>query len=160
MAAKKTVSLFLYLPDTEEVILSRRAKTLKRPGLLQATVHGMVEEGEDDIKAISRELKEETNLDFGQINNLRFIKTVEVGQTIPEVCDYYSANINPSAFSELKKTAEVEDYVRVDKDGLKEIVRLSLTETTKVDFYKTKVMYDDELGVLQEIFKKIILTEE
>lgn len=154
MKTKRTVSLFLYLAENKEVVLSRRSEDQSRPGLLQATAHGEIEENEDDNDALARELAEETAINFDQVSNLEFIKGIEVGQAKPEKCRYYLADIEINGFNQMKPTEEVSEYVRVGKDDIMDIVPYSIAEMKNVDVMTKKVMFDDELEVLKEIFKK------
>jgi len=152
MNTRKTVSLFLYLPETKEMILSRRSESRTRPGLLQATAHGELETAEDDQTALARELKEETTLDIKTVRNLKFIKTVEAGQRQPEKCRYYLAEIDQSVFAGLKPTEEVKEFVKVTAKDLENIAPFSSAEMKGIDLFNNNVMYDDELGALKEIF--------
>lgn len=154
MADRKTVTLFLYLPEAKKVILSRRGKLEKHAGLLQATVHGQIEPGEISQIAMKREFEEELKGDFHQLTNLADLGEADVGDSYPEHTYYHAAMMPDEFLSTLQTTQEVSELVQVSEDQVKDIQPYSKVKGTEgFDYMATMVMFDDEIEVLKKVFK-------
>ena len=155
MADRKTVTLYLYLPQAKKVILSRRGKLEKRAGLLQATVHGQIEPGEIAQIAMKREFEEEVKGDYHQLTNIRDLGEANVGDTVKEHTSYHAAMLPDELLSTLQPTQEVSEFVQVSEDDLSKITPLSkVRDQEDYDLAANWVMYDDELETLKKVFKE------
>lgn len=152
MKARKTVSLFLYIPEKRVIVLGVRAATQSHPHLLQATCHGAIEKGEDHADAIERELLEETTLGLPDIGPLTFLGELGAGHTVKEECSYYLASITEERAKKLRPTAEVGHFSFLTKDALRDIVVFSEADATHLDPSVRRVMFDDEFEALEEAF--------
>ena len=152
MATRKTVSLFLYIPEKHVIVLGVRATTQSHPHLLQATCHGAIEKGEDHADALERELREETTLELPDIGPLTFLGELGAGHKIKEDCSYYCASITEEHAKKLRPTAEVGHFRFVMKDALHEVVPFSEAEKKKLDASVHSIMFDDEFEALEEAF--------
>jgi len=153
MAERKTVTLFIYITDTDQVLLARRGKLEKKPGLLQASVHGQIEPGEISQLAMKREFHEELKGDFHQLTNLRDFGDAKVGDTHPEHTFYHAASMNSSLIETLQPTQEVSEFILVKESDLDKITPYSKAGD-KQDYSGEMVMFDDELEVLKKVFKE------
>lgn len=154
---RKTVSLFLYIPEQRVIVLGVRADTQTHPHLLQATCHGTIEKGEDHGDAIERELLEETTLGLPDIGPLTFLGELGAGHKVHEECSYYLASITEENAKKIRPTTEVGHFIFVNKEALRDIAPWSEAETKKLDGAVHRVMFDDELEALDEAFA--LLTE-
>lgn len=153
MAERKTVTLFIYIPDKNQVILSRRGKLEKKAGLLQASVHGQIEPGEISQLAMKREFAEELKGDFHQLTNIRDYGDAKVGTANPEHTYYHAASMDSSLIETLQPTQEVSEFILVSEEDLPKIKKYS-DIGKKQDYTEDgMVMFDDELDVLKKIFK-------
>ena len=150
--AKKTVSLFLYIPEQHAIVLGVRASTQSHPHLLQATCHGAIEKGEDHADAIERELLEETTLGLPDIGPLTFLGELGAGHKVKEECSYYLAEITDAHAKKIRPTAEVGHFVFLTKDTLRDIIPFTEAEKKHCDTSVHRVMFDDELEALEEAF--------
>lgn len=155
MAERKTVTLFVYLPNRKQVVLSRRGKLEKHAGLLQATVHGQIEPGEIDTIAMKREFEEETKGDFHQLTNKRSLGDGVVGNTTAEHTFYHAATMDDDHLSDLHVTQEVQEFVLVSEGDVAKIIPYSKVKVQEgYDFNANMVMFDDEVKVLTKVFKE------
>ena len=156
---RRTVSLFLYLPKTREVVISRRRENQSYPGLFQATAHGGVEEGEDERNAVTRELMEETSLAIERVEGLRRISTrsfLTMTSKQPMHTFFWLGAIDPRAFKALKPTAEVSEFYRVTKDQFATIRKYSQYRDAGRSFlFREPTMFDDDREVLATIFENL-----
>jgi len=151
---RKTVTLFIYLPDEKQVILSRRGKLEKHAGLLQATVHGQIEPGEISQIAMKREFEEEIKGNYNLLTNIQDYGEAVVGDTTAEHTFYHAASLEAAHVQELQPTQEVEELVMVGENDLAKIVPYSKIKGQEgYDFKANMVMFDDEIEVLKKIFK-------
>jgi len=151
MVERKTVTLFIYVVDKGQVILARRGKLEKKPGLLQASVHGQIEPGEISQLAMKREFQEELKGDFHQLTNIRDFGDAKVGDTTPEHTFYHAASMDSSLLSTLQPTQEVSEFILVSKDDLAKIKPYSKAGDMQ-NYSSEMVMFDDELEVLKKVF--------
>lgn len=152
---RKTVTLFVYLPETQQVILSRRGKLERHPGLLQATVHGQIEAGELPYLAMKREYKEEAKGEFDKLQQIIELGSATVGNTVKEQTFYHAASLGTEESGKLQPTQEVAEFVRVSEAELKDIVKYSKVKGQEgYDYMANKVMFDDELDVLKKVFSE------
>ncbi|MDO8581249.1 MAG: NUDIX domain-containing protein [bacterium] len=152
MKDRKTVSLFLYIPEKHVIVLGVRAPTQSHPHLLQATCHGAIEKDEDHGDAIERELLEETTLGLPDIGALTFLGELGAGHKVHEECSYYLASITEANAKKIRPTAEVGHFRFITKDALREVVVFSEAEKKKLDVSVHSIMFDDELEALREAF--------
>lgn len=154
MAKKRqTVTLFLYLPKSQKVVLSRRGKLERQGGMLQATVHGQIEPGEISQLAMKREFEEEVKGDYHSLTNLRDLGEADVGVAVPEHTFYHAATYPDDQLDELQPTQEVSEFVLISKDELDKITPYSkVKDKEDFDFEKNWVMYDDEIKMLRKVF--------
>ncbi len=151
MAERKTVTLFIYIADKDQIILSRRGKLEKRPGLLQASVHGQIEPGEISQLAMKREFQEELKGDYHQLTNIKAFGEATVGTTNPEHTFYHAASMDSALISTLQPTQEVSEFILVSEADLADIKPLSKAGDVE-DYASEKIMFDDELEVLKKVF--------
>ncbi|MBI4281606.1 NUDIX domain-containing protein [Candidatus Uhrbacteria bacterium] len=149
---RKTVSLFLYIPEKRVIVLGVRATTQSHPHLLQATCHGAIEKGEDHGDAIERELREETTLALPDIGALTFLGELGAGHKVHEECSYYLASITEANAKKIRPTAEVGHFIFLNKEALRDIVPWREAEKKKLDGAVHRVMFNDELEALKEAF--------
>ena len=149
---RKTVSLFLYIPEKRMIVLGVRAATQHHPHLLQATCHGTIEKGEDQADAIERELREETTLGLPDIGLLTFLGELGAGHTVKEECSYYVASITEKNAKKIRPTAEVGHFHMVNKETVRDIVPWSEADAKHLDASVHHVMFDDEREALEEAF--------
>lgn len=150
---RKTVTLFVYLPETKEVILSRRGKLERHPGLMQATVHGQIEPGELPYLAMKREYKEEAKGEFDKLQQIIELGSAVVGNTVREETYYHAASLGGEESGKLQTTQEVSEFKRVKESDLKKITPYSKVKGQEgYDFQANLVMFDDELDVLKKVF--------
>ena len=149
---RKTVSLFLYIPEKRVVVLGVRAETQSHPHLLQATSHGAIEKDEDHADALERELREETTLELPDIGPLTFLGELGAGHKVKEDCNYYIASMTEENAKKLRPTVEVGHFRFVEKSVLREIVVFSEAEKKKLDASVHSIMFDDEFEALEEAF--------
>lgn len=154
--SRKTVTLFLYIPETKEVVLARRGKLEKHPGLLQASVHGQIEPGEISQIAMKREFEEELKGDFHRLTNIIDLGEGDVGNTNPEHTYYHAATMPKEMIADLQPTQEVSEIVLVKEDQIPSIRKYSTVHGQDgVDLSAEMTMFDDELEVLKKIFKQM-----
>ena len=155
MAERKTVTLFIYIPEKKQVILSRRGKLEKHPGLLQASVHGQIEPGEISQLAMKREFQEELKGDFHMLTNIKDFGDAKVGDKYAEHTFYHAASMEASLIQNLKPTQEVEEFILVSESDVKNIKPYkSVKGTEGYDYHKNLVMFEDEIKILKKIFKE------
>lgn len=152
MPTRKTVSLFLYIPEKHMIVLGVRAATQSHPHLLQATCHGMIEKGEDHADAIERELREETTLGLPDIGPLTFLGELGAGHKVKEECSYYLASITEKNAKKIRPTAEVGHFHLVNNDTIRDIVPWNEADAKHLDASVHHVMFDDEVEALLEAF--------
>lgn len=152
MASRKTVSLFLYIPEKREIVLGVRAATQTHPYLLQATAHGTIEKGEDHADALERELREETSLDLPDIGSLTFLGELGAGHKVKEECSYYLAPLPQDSVNKLRPTAEVGHFTFLTKESVSAIIPWSEAEKKHCDPAVHRIMFDDELEALAMAF--------
>ncbi len=153
MSQRKTVTLFVYLPETKEVILSRRGNLERHPGLMQATVHGQIEPGELPYLAMKREYKEEAKGEFDKLQQIIELGSAVVGNTVQEETFYHAASLGGEESGKLQTTQEVSEFKRVNESDLKKITPYSKVKGQEgYDFQANLVMFDDELDVLKKVF--------
>jgi hypothetical protein len=151
--SRKTVTLFVYLPSSKKVILSRRGKLERHAGLLQATVHGQIEPGELPILAMKREFKEEAKGDYDKLQQVMELGSATVGNTVQEQTFYHAAAMIHEDEQELQPTQEVSEFVRVGESDVKKITPYSKVKGQEgYDYQANMVMFDDELEVLKKVF--------
>lgn len=152
-APRKTVTLFVYVPDVKQVILSRRGKLERHPGLLQATVHGQIEAGEVPYMALKREYKEEAKGEFDKLQQIIELGSAVVGNNVKEQTFYHAASLGSQESGKLQTTQEVSEFLRVSEADLKKIIPNSkVADKEGYDFQANMVMFDDELEVLKRVF--------
>lgn len=152
-AQRKTVTLFVYVPEAKQVILSRRGKLERHPGLLQATVHGQIEPGELPYLAMKREYKEEAKGEFDKLQQIVELGSAVVGNTVKEQTFYHAASLGNQESGKLQTTQEVSEFKRVSEADLKKIIPYSKVRGTEgYDYDANMVMFDDELEVLKKVF--------
>lgn len=152
-AQRKTVTLFVYVPEAKQVILSRRGKLERHPGLLQATVHGQIEAGELPYMAMKREYKEEAKGEFDKLQQIIELGSAVVGGTNKEQTFYHAASLGSMESGNLQTTQEVAEFKRVSESDLKNIVPYSKVRGQEgYDYEANMVMFDDELEVLKKVF--------
>lgn len=148
---RKTISLFLYIPERKVIVLGVRAHGQSHAGMLQATAHGTIEGGEDHLAAIERELKEETRLDIVDIGPVQFLGELEGGNKVKEECSFYVAAITEANAAKLQPTPEVASFTYVNKDGVDDVVSLDDARKRGLDLTVHRVMFQDELDALREL---------
>ncbi len=152
-APRKTVTLFVYVPDVKQVILSRRGKLERHPGLLQATVHGQIEAGEVPYMALKREYKEEAKGEFDKLQQIIELGSAVVGTNVKEQTFYHAASLGSQESGKLQTTQEVSEFLRVSEADVKKIIPNSkVGEKEGYDYQANMVMFDDELDVLKRVF--------
>lgn len=152
---RKTVTLFIYLADAKTVLLSRRGKLEKYPGLIQATVHGQIEPGEISQIAMKREFEEEVKGDFHQLTKIIDLGEADVGQNSREHTFYHAAVMADEFASTLHPTQEVAEIIQVAESDIPKIKAFSTMKGEQRDDYSSEmVMFDDELEVLKKVFKE------
>lgn len=150
---RKTVTLFVYVPEAKQVILSRRGKLERHPGLLQATVHGQIEPGEVPYLAVKREYKEEAKGEFDKLQQIIELGSAIVGSNVKEQTYYLAASLGNQESGKLQTTQEVAEFVRVSEADIKSIMPNSKVKDQEgYDYAANKVMFDDELDVLKKVF--------
>ncbi|MBI4262300.1 NUDIX domain-containing protein [Candidatus Uhrbacteria bacterium] len=157
---RKTISLFLYLPKTHEVVLSRRRENQSYPGLLQPTAHGDIEEGEDEVAAVARELKEETGLGVERVLELRRISSrssLTVTSKSPFYTFYWIGGIDGRSANLLKPTPEVSEFHRVLQEHFETIRKFSqYKDASRSYLFREPTMFDDDREVLAAVFETIM----
>ena len=148
---RKTISLFLYIPERKVIVLGVRADGQSHAGMLQATAHGTIEEGEDHLQAIERELKEETKLDIVDIGPIQFLGELDGGHKVHEDCSYYVAAISEANAEKLLSTDEVSHFTHINKDGIDDVISFDEAEAKGLDPKVHRVMFQDELDALREL---------
>lgn len=152
-AIRKTVTLFIYVPDAKAVILSRRGKLERHPGLWQASVHGQIEPGELPYMAMKREYKEEAKGEFDKLQQIIELGSAEVGVKNKELTFYHAASLGKEASGHLQPTQEVAEFRRVTEADLPSIIPYSKVKGQEgYDYMNNLVMFDDELDVLKKVF--------
>ncbi len=155
MADRKTITLFLYLPEAKKVVLSRRGRLEKKPGLLQASVHGQIEPGEISQLAMKREFQEELKGDYHRLTNIIDLGEAQVGDTTREHTFYHAAIMPDVLLETLRPTQEVSEFILVGEDEVKSIKPYSKVKQEKgMDYSGEMVMFDDEIDVLKKVFKE------
>ena len=150
---RKTVTLFVYIPDVKQVILSRRGKLERHPGLLQATVHGQIEPGEMPYLAVKREYKEEAKGEFDKLQQIIELGSAVVGTSVQEQTFYMAASLGGEESGKLQTTQEVAEFVRAGEADLKQITPYSKVRGQEgFDYQANMVMFNDELEVLKKVF--------
>lgn len=150
---RKTVTLFVYVPEAKAVILSRRGKLERHAGLMQATVHGQMEPGEVPYLAVKREYKEEAKGEFDKLQQIIELGSAVVGNTVKEETFYMAASLGGEESGKLQPTQEVEEFIRVSEADVKKIVPYSKVRGQEgYDYHANIVMFDDELDVLKKVF--------
>ena len=144
---KNSISLFLIIKETSDVVLSRRAKGEKYQGLLQSFVHGRVDENETDKDAIFRESQEEANFDVSLVENLKKID-LELSIKGKDLCNYYIGYISGKDFLTLKAGEEVDSFLLINKNNVNEIKKKSEFNGS---YFDENVMFDDELEALKKL---------
>ena len=154
---RKTISLFLYLPKTNEVVLSRRREDQSYPGLLQPTAHGDIEEGGTEEAAVARELKEETGLDIDRVEGLRRISSrssLTITSKTPVYTFYWIGAIDGRSANMLKTTPEVSEFHRITQEQYGQIRKFShYRDAGKSFVFQEPTMFDDDREVLEKIFE-------
>jgi hypothetical protein len=151
---RKTVTLFLYLPEEKKVVLSRRGKLEKKPGLIQATVHGQIEPGEISHIAMKREFAEELKGDFHRLTGIIDLGENTVGDTTIEHTYYHAAVMPKEMLGTLQTTQEVQEILTISESEIGTITPYSkVDDKLDSDFSDQMVMFDDELEVLKKVFK-------
>lgn len=148
---RKTISLFLYIPERKVIVVGVRADGQSHAGMLQATAHGTIEEGEDHLQAIERELKEETKLDIVDIGPIQFLGELDGGHKVREDCSYYVAAITEANASKLQPTPEVASFTFLNKDGVDDVISFNDVQKRELDPKVHRVMFQDELDALREL---------
>ena len=151
-AKRKTISLFLYIPERKVIVLGVRAAGQSHASMLQATAHGTIEEGEDHLQAIERELKEETTLDIVDIGPIQFMGELDGGHKVREECSFYVAALTEAGAAKLRPTAEVAHFTFLNKDGVDDVVPFDEARRRDLDPSVHRVMFQDELDVLRELY--------
>lgn len=152
---RKTITLFVYVPEAKQVILSRRGKLERHPGLVQATVHGQIEPGEVPYLAVKREYKEEAKGEFDKLQQIIELGSAVVGTTVKEQTFYMAASLGTEESGKLQTTQEVAEFLRVGEGDVKSIIPYSKVKDQEgYDFAANKVMFDDELDVLKKVFSE------
>jgi len=152
MTPRRTISVFLYIPERKAIVLGVRSESQSHPFLLQATAHGSLQEGEDHADAIERELKEETTLDLVDIGSLTFLGELDAGHRVPELCSYYLSPLTEAGMKKLRPTEEVSRFTFLTKEGATDVVRWEDAETHDLDMTTHRVMFEDELQALLMAF--------
>ena len=152
---KNTVSLFLYIPARQEIILSQRAAEESKPRMLQATVHGAMEAEEEPGKAVVRELYEETGLEKGQISDLEFLETRITSGKKPEKVNYFKGVVEEKVFDKLQPGTEVEGFIKVKWSDINNILSLEDAELKGISTEDAWIMFQDERQALEDIFTQI-----
>lgn len=154
-AERKTVTLFIYIPDEKKVVLARRGKLEKKAGLLQASVHGQIEPGEISHLAMKREFEEELKGDFHSLTNIIDLGDATVGETTVEHTFYHAAMMSKELVDTLQPTQEVSEIILISQDEVASITPYSQVEDVEgSDFSDQMVMFDDELEVLKKVFSQ------
>lgn len=152
-AQRKTVTLFIYLPESKKVILARRGKLERHADVLQATVHGQIEPGEIPQLAMKREMKEEVKGSFDKLSQIREYGEAEVGNTVKEKTYYFAAMLPEVYLETLKPTQEVAELVLAEETDVKKMIPYSKARGTEgYDYAANMVMFDDEIEVLKKVF--------
>ncbi len=149
---RKTISLFLFVPEKKAIVLSQRAAGQHHPYVLQATCHGAIEAGEDHADALERELREETGLPIVETGPLTFLGELAAGNNQPETWSYSLAPVTEAVAASLKPNAEVARFVVLYANDAATIVARSDADETEVDPAQQHVMFTDELKALQMAF--------
>ncbi|MBI4122338.1 MAG: NUDIX hydrolase [Parcubacteria group bacterium] len=150
---RKTVTLFVYLPEKKQVILSRRGKLERHAGLLQATVHGQIEPGEVPILAMKREFKEEAKGDYDKLQQIIELGSAVVGTKVKEQTFYHAAVMIHEEEQKLQTTQEVAEFIHVSESDVKKITPYSkVMGQDGYDFQANFTMFDDELEILKKVF--------
>ncbi len=157
---RRTISLFLYLPKTNEVVLSRRRENQSYPGLLQPTAHGDIEEGEEEVAVVARELKEETGLDIERVEGLRRISSrssLTITKKTPVYTFYWIGAIDGRSANMLKPTPEVSEFHRITSEQCMQIRKFSqYKDADRSFFFHEPSMFDDDREVLGAAFEIIV----
>ena len=156
MPTKQTVSLFLYLPLTKEVILARRAESESHSAMLQATIHGELEERETPQHALTRELYEESNLTLSDVKNLTALGEREVGDHTTEHCVYFMAAITKKKAAKIEPKDEISEFVFIKRQQLDQIITKDYAAENNINPGDAYVMFEDEREMLHEVFAHII----
>lgn len=156
MSHKQTISLFLYLTETKEVILARRAKNQSLSGVLQATVHGAIEDGETSEEALSRELYEETGLSPKDLKKIVMMGEQKVGRKIAENCVYYMAALDETKAAGLEPNDEIREFLRLRAVDLERVVTTDYAKEESIDPKDAYVMFEDERAYLADVFNHLI----
>jgi len=152
---RKTVTLFIYLSKAKKVLLSRRGKLEKFPGLIQATVHGQIEPGEISQIAMKREFEEEVKGDFHQLTKLADLGEADVGENKHEHTYYHAAVMQDEFAKALQPTQEVSEIIQISEGDISKIQAFSKVKNQEeYDYQGNMVMFDDELKVLSKVFKE------
>lgn len=149
---RKTISLFLFIPEKKAIVLSQRAEGQHHPHVLQATCHGAIEKGEDHADAIERELREEAGLPIVEIGSLTFLGELAAGNNQPETCAYYLAPITEAVVKKLTPNSEVARFVALHANDAAAIIARSEADAIHIDPTEHHVMFEDELKALQMAF--------
>lgn len=156
---RRTISLFLYLPKTGEVVLARRRENQSYPGLLQPTAHGDIEEGEDERLAVARELREETGLEITRVEELRRVSSrssLTITSKTPLYTFYWIGAIDGRAANMLKPTPEVSEFHRVTIEHVAQIRKYSQYRDAGRSFvFREPAMFDDDREVLAVVFESM-----
>lgn len=153
---RKTISLFLYIPERKVIVLGVRADGQSHAGMLQATAHGTIEVGEDHLQAIERELKEETKLDIVDIGPVQFLGELEGGHKRKEDCSFYVAAITAANAEKLRPTSEVSHFTHINKENVDDVIPFDEAERKGMDPKVHRVMFRDELETVRELYGLLV----
>lgn len=155
---RRTATLFVYLPKSKKVILSRRGEFERHPGLLQATLHAPMEPGEIPQLALKREFKEELKGKSSLLIKKTAMGEATVGSKTIEHTFYFAAQMDDDFVSLLQPPQEVSELVMVSESDLAKVEKYSKhkqeEDAPRVDFSDRMIMFDDELEVLKKVFKE------
>lgn len=109
----RTCNIFLF-NDAGKLLVQKRSENIKPfPGFWDASPGGVVRINETDLEAVNREIKEEMNLEPGDVKKLA---TVSIEN---EEWFWWSTFFKGKVLGEIKKSHEVEDYKFMSIDEIK-----------------------------------------
>lgn len=133
----KKILAFIYFRK-KFLILRNNSQNPSRGGDYWFTVTGSVEKNENEIEAVKREVKEETNLDVGEIINLNWASIYSLGE---------KDNREKNFLAFAKKGRIILNEEHIDFEWL------------ELDDFVEKINWDSDKGILKKVLEKALKRE-
>ncbi len=143
--------------ETDEVLLVRRASGRSNPGVYQASVNGKLDDSEDWLKALRREVGEELGEKLAESLDFSSLELVDISPYIfkgkQALSRTYVGQITKEQVEMIKLSEESDRILWVGPEDIGMIKTTEEVKKTGFDPDKEIVMFPDQLRALKKIFE-------